>query len=92
MTLAKTMARAAKRFAALTARKAADGDFSLQDIDQAIKELNDLQDALECAKAQIEAACEDAGGEDYRGDQSKRVRWYRRGANDRGSSSKKCGS
>ena len=66
MTLAKTMARAAKRFAALTARKAADGDFSLQDIDQAIKELNALQDALEFAKAQIEAACEDAGGADAR--------------------------
>lgn len=66
MTLSKIMTRAARRFSALTERKAADGDFSLRDIDQAIKELNALQDALEFARAQFESACEDAGGADAR--------------------------
>jgi hypothetical protein len=78
------MVRAATMFCCLTQDKAADEDFSLWEIDQAIGELNALQDALECAKAQFEAACEDAGGEDYRGDKSERVRFNRSGSTDCG--------
>ena len=66
MTLAEAMVRAATMFCCLTQDKADDEDFSLWEIDQALGELNALQDALECAKAQFEAACEDAGGADAR--------------------------
>ena len=66
MTLAEAMVRAATMFLCLTQDKAADGDFSPWEIDQAIGEVDDLKAALECAKAQFEAACEDAGGADAR--------------------------
>jgi hypothetical protein len=64
--LAETMSRAAFMFAALVDSKAADCDLSLWEIDQLLGELAVIQNALECAKAQFEAACEDAGGADAR--------------------------
>ncbi len=82
MTLAETMVRAATLFCCLTQDKAADEDFTLWEIDQALGELSELQAALECAKAQIEAACEDAGGKDG-ADQRDRVRCSRSGLDGR---------
>jgi hypothetical protein len=90
MTLAEAMVRAANLFASMTAQKAHDGDFSLWEIDQALGELNVLRDALECAKAQFEAACEDAGGKDYYGDQRQRVRFGGGGTYDRRGDPQKC--
>ena len=58
MTLAEAMVRAAALFCCLTQDKAADGDFSLWEIDQAIGEVDDLKAALECAKSQFEEALE----------------------------------
>ena len=58
MTLAEAMVRAATTFCCLMQGKAADEDFSLWEIDQALGELGELQAALECAKAQMEEALE----------------------------------
>lgn len=55
-SLAGCIERAILLLSALTHEKAKDGDFSLWEIDQMLGEIGAIQDALECAKAQIEEA------------------------------------
>jgi hypothetical protein len=80
MTLVEAISRAVTMLRVLTRCKAADGEFSIGEIQQMLAELSALQAALECAQAQIEAALEDAGGKDN-ADQRERV-WCSRGGAD----------
>ena len=55
----------------LTLGRLADGEFSAQDICATIDNLHTIEDGLRTQLERIEAACEDAGGADIRGDKNK---------------------
>ena len=68
MTFAEVITRAAGLFQGWTAQRAADGEVTLDELDQMDGELDEIKTAIEQQRALILAACEDAGGRDRQGD------------------------
>jgi hypothetical protein len=71
MIFAEVIERAAGLFYEWTSKKAADGEVTLDDLDQMDGELDEIKSAIEQQRALILAALEDAGGRDNQGDLNK---------------------
>ena len=68
MDFAAVITRAAGLFYEWTSKKAADGEITLDELDQLDGELDEIKSAIEQQRALILAALEDAGGRDVRAD------------------------
>lgn len=68
MDFAEIITRAAGLFQGWTAQKAADGEVTLDELDQMDGELDEIKSAIEQQRALILAALEDAGGRDVQAD------------------------
>jgi len=68
MDFAEIITRAAGLFQGWTSQKAADGEITLEELDQMDGELDEIKSAIEQQRALILAALEDGGGRDVQAD------------------------
>jgi hypothetical protein len=68
MDFAEIITRAAGLFQGWTSQKAADGEITLDELDQMDGEIDEIKSAIEQQRALILAALEDGGGRDSKGD------------------------